>query len=194
LDGSALSFKYYKFNKPFGVLSQFRDKLNRKTLSLFYDFPKDVYSIGRLDYDSEGLLLLTNDKEITDYLLNPVNKHEKEYLVQVEGEPDECKLNNLREGVLIKSVRTLPAKVKKINEPGFSPRIPPVRCRKNISTSWLNIIITEGKHRQVRKMTASIGHPTLRLIRIRIKEILLNGLKPGEVQELNPEEIKALLD
>ncbi len=158
----------------------------------FYHFPKDVYSIGRLDYDSEGLLLLTNDKEITDYLLNPVNKHEKEYIVQVEGEPDESMLNNLREGVLIKTVRTHPAKVTKINDPGFSPRIPPVRNRKNISTSWLNIILTEGKHRQVRKMTASIGHPTLRLIRVRIKGIILNGLKSGEVQELNPEEIKTL--
>ena len=115
-----MNFKYYKFNKPFGVLSQFRDKLNRKTLGLFYHFPKDVYSIGRLDYDSEGLLLLTNDKEITDYLLNPANKHEKEYLVQVEGEPDESKLNNLREGVFIKAVRTLPAKVTKIDDPDFS--------------------------------------------------------------------------
>ena len=163
-------------------------------MGFFYDFPKDVYSIGRLDYDSEGLLLLTNDKEITDHLLNPVNKHEKEYLVQVEGEPIEGKLNNLREGILIKTVRTHPARVTKIDDPGFSPRVPPVRYRKNISTSWLNIIITEGKHRQVRKMTASIGHPTLRLIRVRIKEILLNGLKPGEVQELNPDEIKTLLN
>jgi len=187
-----MSFKYYKFNKPYGVLSQFRDTLKRKTLGLYYNFPKDVYSIGRLDYDSEGLLLLTNDKEITDYLLNPVNKHEKEYIVQVEGIPDEKKLDNLREGILIKGVQTFPAKVKQIDDPGFHSRVPPVRHRKNIPTSWLNIIITEGKHRQVRKMTASIGHPALRLIRVRIKEILLNGLKQGEVQELTSEEIKIL--
>jgi 23S rRNA pseudouridine2457 synthase len=187
-----MNFNYYKFNKPYGVLSQFRDKLKRKTLGLYYNFPKDVYSIGRLDYDSEGLLLLTNDKEITDYLLNPMNKHEKEYLVQVEGIPDEMELDRLREGVLIKGVRTFPAKVKKIDDPGFPQRIPPIRHRKDIPTAWLNIIITEGKHRQVRKMTASIGHPALRLIRIRIKNIFLNDLKPGEIRELSPDEINKL--
>ncbi|HVO73824.1 MAG TPA: pseudouridine synthase [Ignavibacteriaceae bacterium] len=189
-----MNFKYYKFNKPYEVLSQFKDKLKRKTLGLYYNFPKDVYSIGRLDYDSEGLLLLTNNKEMMDYLLNPVNKHEKEYLVQVEGIPDENKLNNLRKGVLIKGIRTYPAKVKIIADPGFPPRVPPIRYRKNIPTTWLSIIITEGKYRQVRKMTASIGHPTLRLIRVRIKEILLNGLKPGEVQELSQEEIIKLMN
>jgi 23S rRNA pseudouridine2457 synthase len=112
--------------------------------------------------------------------------------VQVEGIPDEMELDRLREGVLIKGVRTFPAKVKKIDDPGFPQRIPPIRHRKDIPTAWLNIIITEGKHRQVRKMTASIGHPALRLIRIRIKNIFLNDLKPGEIRELSPDEINKL--
>jgi len=189
---SLKSFRYFIINKPYGVLSQFTDKEGRKTLSDFYNFPKDVYPVGRLDLDSEGLLLLTNDKSLTDYLLNPVNKHEREYYVQIEGIPNEEDLRNLREGVIIQGKRTLPAKAKIINTPSFPPRIPPIRERKNIPASWISLTLVEGRNRQVRKMTTGIGFPTLRLIRIRIKNILLRNLKSREVKELKLEEIAEL--
>jgi len=183
---------YYILNKPYGVLSQFTDKLNRKTLAGFYDFPKDVYPVGRLDQDSEGLLLLSNDKEMVDFLLNPVNRHEKEYYAQVEGIPSEEELQKLEEGVIIEEKKTLPAKSKIINDPQFPPRKPPIFPRKNKSVCWLSVTVTEGRYRQVRKMTATIGYPTLRLVRVRIKNILLDDLPPGKVRELTPEEIKIL--
>lgn len=186
------ALKYYIIHKPYGVLSQFTDKEGRKTLKSLYNFPKDVYPVGRLDMDSEGLLILTNDKLLTDYLLNPLNKHEREYYVQVEGIPTEESLQKLREGVIIQGRKTLPAKVKVINTPDFPERVPPIRFRKTIPTSWLSITIVEGKNRQVRKMTASVGLPTLRLIRVRIKNILLGDLKPGEVRELTKMEINGL--
>ncbi len=186
------AFKYYLINKPYGVLSQFTDKEGRKTLADLYNFPKNVYPVGRLDIDSEGLLILTNDKTLTDYLLNPKNKHEKEYFVQVERIPDEESLNKLREGVLVKGKETLPAKVKIINEPNISKRNPPIRERKTVPTCWLSIVITEGKNRQVRRMTASVDHPTLRLVRVRIKNIKINNLKIGEVRKLTPEDVKEL--
>lgn len=185
-------YKYYALNKPYGVLSQFTDKEGRKTLKSLYNFPKDVYSVGRLDMDSEGLLLLTNDKRLFDFLLNPKNKHEKEYFVQVDGIPTEEALNKLREGVIIEGRKTLPAKVKKIDAPKFPPRIPPIRERKTIPTSWISITIVEGRNRQVRKMTAAVGYPTLRLVRVRIKNIKLGSLKPGEVRELTQKEIDNL--
>ncbi len=184
--------KYFLLNKPYGILTQFTDKEGRKTLRDLYDFPKNVYSVGRLDRDSEGLLLLTDDKSLTDFLLNPANKHEKEYYVQIEGNPEEASLEKLRSGVILEGKKTLPAKVRKISTPAFSPRVPPIRERKNIPTSWLSISITEGRNRQVRKMTARVGHPTLRLIRVRIKNLLLNGLPPGKIKELSLEEIKGL--
>jgi len=183
---------YYILNKPYGVLSQFTDKLNRKTLAGFYDFPKDVYPVGRLDQDSEGLLLLSNDKELVDFLLNPLNRHEKEYYAQVEGIPSEEELQKLEEGVIIEEKKTLPAKAKIINDPQFPPRKPPIFPRKNKSVCWLSVTVTEGRYRQVRKMTATIGYPTLRLVRVRIKNILLDDLPPGKVRELTPEEIKIL--
>ncbi len=186
------NFKYFAAYKPYGTLSQFTDEENRPTLAGLFDFPKDVYPVGRLDADSEGLLLLTNDKQLTDYLLNPVNKHEREYFVQVEGVPKEDELKKLRNGVTIKNFKTLPAKVKLISQPGLPPRIPPIRERKTIPVSWLSVILVEGKNRQVRRMTASIGFPTLRLIRVRIKNILLKNMLPGEVRELNKEEISGL--
>ncbi|MGA8262965.1 MAG: pseudouridine synthase [Ignavibacteriaceae bacterium] len=186
------NFKYFLLNKPYGVLSQFTDKDGRKTLSDFYSFPKDVYSVGRLDMDSEGLLLLTDDKGLTDFLLNPLSKHEKEYYVQVEGIPDGLSLEKLRNGVILEEKKTLPAKVRKISDPLFPERIPPVRERKNIPTSWLSISITEGRNRQVRRMTANVGHPTLRLVRVKIKNLLLNELPPGKVRELTCEEIDCL--
>ncbi len=187
-------FKYYCFNKPFGVLSQFTDKQGRKTLANYCKLPSDIYPVGRLDYDSEGLLILTNDKRLTDQLLNPHNRHEREYLVQVEGIPNEKDLNRLREGIMIEKKKTLPAKVRLLNEVNIYPRNPPIRERKSIPTSWLSIIIVEGRNRQVRKMTAKIGCPTLRLIRIRIKNIKLGSLKSGSLRELTNSEIQKLLD
>jgi 23S rRNA pseudouridine2457 synthase len=184
--------RYYIINKPYGVLTQFTDKENRPTIGTFYKFPKDVYAAGRLDMDSEGLLLLTNDSDLTDYLLNPKNKHEREYYVQVEGVPSEEALQKLRVGVEIKGEKTLPAKAKLITDPGFPERVPPIRERKTIPTSWISLTLIEGKNRQVRKMTASVGLPTLRLVRVRIKNILLGSLKPGEVRELTPAEINKL--
>jgi 23S rRNA pseudouridine2457 synthase len=185
-------FKYYILNKPYGVLPQFTDKEGRKTLGNFYHFPKDVYPVGRLDMDSEGLLILTNDKKLTDYLLNPANRHEREYYVQVEGTPSEEALQMLRSGVIIEGKKTLPAKAKIIPPPGLRERIPPIRVRKTVPDTWISLTLIEGRNRQVRKMTAKVGYPTLRLVRVRIKNILLNDLQPGEVGELNAEEIKRL--
>lgn len=185
--------KYFILNKPCGVLTQFTDKANRKTLSSLYNFPKDVYPVGRLDLDSEGLLLLTNDKQLTDYLLNPKNKHEREYFVQIEGIPTEQELDKLWEGIILKDGKTLPAKVKIINDPNFPARIPPIRERKNIPTSWLSITLIEGKNRQVRRMTAAIGYPALRLIRVRIKNLYLGKLKVGEVKKMNENEVTRLM-
>ena len=185
-------FKYFLLNKPYGVLSQFTDKEGRRTLGDLYKFPKDVYSVGRLDMDTEGLLLLTDDKSLTDFLLNPLREHEKEYYVQVEGIPDELSLEKLRRGVFFNGKKTLPAKVKVIPEPAFPARIPPIRERKNIPTCWLSITITEGRNRQVRRMTASVGYPTLRLARVRIKNLKLDKLPSGKVRELSSEEIKRI--
>ena len=187
-----IRYKYFILNKPYGVLTQFTDSENRPTLGSLYKFPKDVYPVGRLDMDSEGLLLLTNDKMLTDYLLNPKHKHEREYHVQVEGIPAKDDLMQLADGILIEGKKTLPAKVKILAEPNFPPRIPPIRERKTIPTSWISLTLFEGRNRQVRKMTAAVGFPTLRLIRIRIKKILLGNLKPGEVRELSEKEIKLL--
>ena len=183
---------YFILNKPYGVLSQFTDKLKRKTLTGFYDFPKDVYPVGRLDMDSEGLLLLSNDKEMVDFLLNPVNSHEKEYYAQVEGIPDKESLTCLEEGVIIEGKKTLPAEAKIIEDPLFPQRKPPIFPRKNKPVCWISVVVTEGRYRQVRKMTASIGYPTLRLVRVRIKNIVLSNLEPGKARELTPGEIEIL--
>ena len=185
--------KYFILHKPYGVLTQFTDKENRKKLSSLYKFPKDVYPVGRLDLDSEGLLLLSNDKKLTDYLLNPQNEHEREYFVQVEGIPTEQELQKLRDGIILKDGKTLPVKVKIIDDPNFPPRIPPIRERKNIPTCWLSIILIEGKNRQVRRMTAAIGYPTLRLVRVRIKNILLENLEIGSVKKMNESEVNRLM-
>lgn len=184
--------KYYALNKPYGYLSQFTDKLNRKTLSHLKSIPKEVYPIGRLDMDSEGLLLLSNDKMMVDYLLNPKNFHEKEYLAQIEGNPTEVELHKFRNGLIIENNKTLPAKIDIIEPPNLLERIPSIRKRINIPVCWVKIVITEGRNRQVRKMTAAIGHPTLRLIRIRIKNIKLGKLQPGEIRGLTEEEISIL--
>lgn len=186
------NIKYYKIYKPYGVLSQFTDETGRKTLKDLYNFPPNVYPVGRLDMDSEGLLILTDDKSLIDHLLNPKNHHEKEYYVQVEGIPTEIVLYNLSNGVIIEGKKTLPAKIKLIKDPNFPPRVPPIRERKSITVTWLSITITEGRNRQVRKMTAAVGYPTLRLIRVRIKNLLLDNLRVGEVRELTFSEIKKL--
>lgn len=170
------------FNKPFGVLSQFTDRGSagsaRATLSDFIDVPK-VYPAGRLDRDSEGLLLLTDDGALQARIANPRFKMEKTYLVQVEGLPDEAALAALRSGVTLKDGPTRPAKVARIEMPDIWARTPPVRYRKSVPDCWLSITISEGRNRQVRRMTAHIGHPTLRLVRWRIGAWSLDGIAPG---------------
>jgi 23S rRNA pseudouridine2457 synthase len=176
--------KYILLNKPFGVLPQFSDKLGRPTLKDFVPY-KNIYPVGRLDLDSEGLLLLTDDGKLNHYLSSPKNKQPKTYWAQIEGLPDEKSLNALRKGIVIEGKRTLPAKVKRIEEPqNLWPRPKPIRYRKNIPTSWLEITIHEGRNRQVRKMTAAVGFPCLRLVRIKIGALELGELKPGVWQEL----------
>lgn len=173
------------FHKPYGVLSQFtKEKPDHKTLAEF-GFPKDVYPIGRLDWDSEGLLLLSDEKEWNDKLLNPKHAHERTYHVQVEGIPTEESMNKLEKGVIIQGEKTKPCKASLTDDPGYLPRIVPIRFRASIPTNWIELKLIEGKNRQVRRMTASIGFPTLRLIRVAIGALKLDGLPSGKWFELN---------
>lgn len=189
---------YFIVHKPFNVLSQFTSQEGKKTLKDFFDVPVNVYPVGRLDYDSEGLLILTDDKKLNHDLLNPLHLHEREYWVQVENIITKEAIGKLRKGVQINIngkmhiTKACDAKIFQ-QPPGVSERIPPIRVRKNIPTSWLKIILTEGKNRQVRKMTASVGFPTLRLIRHRIQEITIVNLQPGEMKMLSQTELYNLL-
>jgi pseudouridine synthase len=171
-------------NKPYGVLCQFTDGNGRRTLADFVR-QKDVYAAGRLDQDSEGLLLLTDDGRLAHRLTDPRYKQAKTYLVQVEGVPDEAALQCLRAGVVLNDGLTLPASVEVTAEPDWLwPRDPPVRFRKSIPTSWLSLTLREGRNRQVRRMTAAVAFPTLRLIRTRIGEHALDGLASGCLRKL----------
>ncbi len=168
------------FNKPYGVLTQFRDPAGRPTLARYIPLP-DVYPAGRLDRDSEGLLLLTDDGRLQHRITDPRHKLPKTYWVQVEGVPGEEALARLARGVLLDGRRTRAARVRRIPEPKrLWPRDPPIRYRRTVPTSWLEITLIEGRHRQVRRMTAAVGHPTLRLVRVRIGPWSLAGLAPGE--------------
>ena len=171
--------KLILFNKPFGVLSQFTAADGHPGLADYLDIP-DVYPAGRLDRDSEGLLLLTDDGALQAQISNPRFKLEKTYLAQVEGEVTELALERLAKGITLKDGPTLPASARKIDEPTIWDRTPPIRERKNIPTSWIELTIREGRNRQVRRMCAHVGFPVLRLVRIQIGEWSINELKPGE--------------
>jgi 23S rRNA pseudouridine2457 synthase len=192
-----LDFQYYLFYKPFRVLCQFSPEGGKQTLADYLNVPRDVYPVGRLDYDSEGLLLLTNDKSLNAQLLHPQRAHERVYWVQVEGAVTPDALERLNKGVVInidgKQHKTLPAKARLITEePDLPPRNPPIRFRQHIPVSWISLSLTEGKNRQVRRMTAAVGFPTLRLVRWQIRAATIWGLLPGEYRMLEAEEVKNL--
>jgi 23S rRNA pseudouridine2457 synthase len=184
----------FLFFKPYGVLCQFTDTEGRSTLADFGPFPRDVYAAGRLDADSEGLVLLTNDNTLKSRLTDPRYSHPRTYLVQVERVPEEKALQKLRDGITIEGRRTRPAVVRLLSEePDLPPRIVPIRYRKNVPTAWIEITLREGRNRQIRRMTAAVGNPTLRLVRIRIGELSIAGLVPGASREIRPEELKPLV-
>ena len=177
------------FHKPYGVLSQFTPDGSPNRPLAEFGFPKDVYPIGRLDADSEGLLLLSDEPAWNARLLEPRHAHEREYWVQVERIPDAGSLKQLAAGVLIQGRMTLPCHATLLEpQPDIPPREPPIRFRKNVSDCWISMELIEGKNRQVRRMTAAVGHPTLRLLRTRIGRLTLDGLAAGEWKILSPEE------
>jgi len=176
--------KYIAFYKPYGFVSQFTGDKPEETLSHF-NLPPHVYAVGRLDKDSEGLLLLTDDGPFKHKLSNPDCKRPKIYLAQVEGTPTKEALKKMEKGLIIKNYKTRPCQVKVVPVPELPERNPPIRFRKTIPTTWLQITLYEGKNRQVRRMTAAIGYPTLRLVREKIDNYSLDGLHPGEWKSLN---------
>lgn len=183
-------YHYFAIFKPFGMLSQFTSEGDHKTLAdLTFKFPIDVYPVGRLDADSEGIILLTNDKRVNSKLLEPANKHQRKYIVQLEGEVTNEALSLLEKGVKLNDkgtiYETLPAKATIVAPPELPERNPPVRFRKSIPTSWIELTIHEGKNRQIRKMTAAIGFPTLRLVRVSIEDLKLDKMENGIVQEIS---------
>ena len=184
---------YILFYKPYGVLSQFTSEGTKKTLSAFGPFPPDVYPAGRLDFDSEGLLMLTDDKTVKHRLTEPKFRHPRTYWVQVERIPNDDALRRLRAGVVIEGKKTNPAKVRLLQgEASLPPRPVPIRFRKTVPTCWLEMTLREGRNRQVRKMNASVGHPVLRLVRVQIGRFSFEGLQPGEFRELSREEVRML--
>jgi 23S rRNA pseudouridine2457 synthase len=188
-------FRYFFIYKPFGMLSQFSPEGEHPTLAdLNFVFPKDIYSVGRLDADSEGLLLLTNDNYLKTKLLDPVNRHKRTYYVQVEGEVTKEACQQLSEGVTIsingKSYLTLPASASQLEEPSLPERNPPVRFRKSIPTSWVSLTLHEGKNRQVRRMTASVGFS---IGKISLADFSVGGAKPGDVWEVTDQEVRKVL-
>lgn len=187
-----MAFRYIIFNKPYGVVSQFSG--GGKTLGRFIPV-KNVYPVGRLDQDSEGLLLLTDDGRLQHRLSDPKFEHPRTYWVQVERVPGENELRRLREGVTMQGHCTRRAKVRLLEEqPSVPPRNPPIRFRKAVPTAWIEIILHEGRNRQVRRMTAAVGHPTLRLVRVAIGDLQLDGLAPGAWRDLAPAELASLQD
>jgi 23S rRNA pseudouridine2457 synthase len=190
--------QYFILYKPFQVLSQFTSQEDKRTLKDLSPVPGDLYPVGRLDYDSEGLLILTNDAALNHRLLNPQFAHEREYWIQVEGEAGQTAVDQLQEGVIIsvdgKPYQTKPCQAALFEgDPEVPERYPPIRYRAHIPTSWISLVLKEGKNRQVRKMTAKAGFPTLRLIRRRIEKISIEGLQPGEMWEMQKQEIYPLL-
>jgi 23S rRNA pseudouridine2457 synthase len=182
------------FNKPYGVLSQFTaDGSPNRTLAEFA-FPKNAYPVGRLDADSEGLLLLTDEPGLNTLLLHPNRAHQREYWAQVERVPTAESLAEMAKGVLVQSRRSLPCRTWILHpQPAVPERSPPIRYRKTVPTCWIALVLIEGKNRQVRRMTASIGHPTLRLLRVRIGKFLLRDLAPGNWRTLNTAERRQIL-
>jgi len=182
-------------NKPYGVLSRFTSdgSANRPLSTIVPALPKDVWPVGRLDADSEGLLVLSSDKKLVDALMSPKREHAKTYLAQVERVPTAEALAQLEAGVVVDGKRTLPAKARLVDEPTWLwPRDPPIRFRKSVPTAWLELTIVEGRNRQVRKMTAAAGFPTLRLLRVAIGAFRLDALAPGAWRELDVRDIEAL--
>src|SRR4051794_34716450 len=184
--------RYLILNKPYDVLTQFSDSAGRATLKDFVPVP-GVYPVGRLDRESEGLLLLTDDGRLAHRLTDPRFEHPKTYLVQVERVPEPLALDTLRGGVELSDGRTRPAEVEPLAEPPDLPERPaPIRFRKNVPTAWLRIVLRGGRNRQVRRMTAAVGHPTLRLVRVAVGPILLGDLAPGHWRDLTADECAAL--
>lgn len=190
-----MTYRHILFYKPYGVLSQFtKDTPTHTTLKDYIDIP-DVYPVGRLDWDSEGLLLLTNNGQLQHRLSHPQFGHERTYWVQVERIPDAAALTQLQQGVTIQDYRTRQVMVALLpTDPPLPERDPPIRFRKNVPTAWLEMTLTEGKNRQVRRMTAAVGFPTLRLVRISIAHLQLDDLQPGQWRDLSSSELKLLLD